>query len=185
MLRAGLAHLALLLNRWKETLGCVNALRAQLTNPDEIAWRALAGREDALPIHEMMRQMASVMDQGVAQITKTRRATPSAPPPAVAVWLEELHQGRMTALELIGRSQALLVNSKFASVSLFLDACTLVHDACTWFFTQGYSAMERREKWMRALLACNADGGTSDDARQAAAAATTLYTSPFVTQAVR
>jgi hypothetical protein len=179
-IQAGVQHLAPSLARWQATLDAVHALRAQLPELSQTAWRALAGREGALPIHEMMRQMNAMMDRGVALIDRTRRATPQPPPPAVAAWLDELHRGRMMALELIARSSALLVNAKFAEVGVFLDACVLVHESCTFFFKQGAAAMEVRQRWMRALLACAADGGTSDDARQAAAAATTLYVSPFV-----
>ncbi len=177
-IRTAMQHLGGLLARWQETLAAVQSLRAELADPSQTAWRALAGRERALPIHEMMRQMAAFMDRGVALIERTRRAAAPAPPP-IAAWLDELHRARMTALELIGRSQALLVNAKFGEIGTFLDACVLVHEACTYFFTRGRAAMEARERWMCALLACHADGGATAEARAAAAAAATLYVSPF------
>jgi hypothetical protein len=177
---AALQQLDVLLARWADTLKAMLALR-EVMQPSAaaVAWRALAGREAALPIHEMMRQMQAFTDRGVALIDETRKKRGGVPaPPAVEVWLDELHRGRMLAVELIARAQALLVNAKFAHVEMFLAVCVLVHGACTHLFTQGRAAMEQRLRWMRSLLAVADDGG-SDDARAAAAAAATLYASPF------
>ena len=133
------AHLEVLLTKWEATLTAVLVLRDEMKQcADDVAWRALAGRESALPIHEMMRQMQAFMDRGVAQINETRRRSADAvAPPAVEAWLNELHRARMMALELIARSQALLINARFAHVQMFLGVCMLVHGACTHFFTQG------------------------------------------------
>ena len=200
------AHLEVLLTKWEATLTAVLVLRDEMKLcPDDVAWRALAGRESALPIHEMMRQMQAFMDRGVAQINETRRRRgDAAAPPAVEAWLNELHRARMMALELIARSQALLINARFAHVQMFLGVCMLVHGACTHFFTQGRAssasgggeprccllvgsyacstlslpAVVQRLSWMRSLLAVS-DDGRNAEARGLAAAAAALYASPF------
>ena len=145
-IEAANSHLEVLLAKWAATLTAVLVLRDEMRQcADDVAWRALAGRESALPIHEMMRQMQAFMDRGVAQINETRRRRGDVlAPPAVEAWLNELHRSRMMALELIARSQALLINARFAHVQMFLGVCMLVHGACTHFFTQGRASVRAR-----------------------------------------
>jgi len=170
-------------SRWTHTLSAVAALRTELAQrPPETAWRALAGRESALPIHEMLRQMGAVLDRGVAMIDATRRDARSVAP-AAAVWLDELFRARMTAMEMTARAQTLLVNAKFADATTFLDACVAVHEVTTQYFRGAAEAMEHRERWMRALISCGAgsagSAGGAEEAREAAEAATTFYVSPL------
>jgi hypothetical protein len=145
--------------RWHSLLDGVRALRAQLP-AHEVAYRALAGHEvTMLPLDALVQQMGAILHRNVAA-DAPRRASP-ATPPAEASWLDELHRGRMLALELTARTQALLINAKFGAVSGYLEVCAHVLHLLIAFFQSLGAAFEAREAWMRRLLAIDPGGNAA------------------------
>jgi hypothetical protein len=150
--------------RWHEMLDGVRALRATLP-AHEVAFRALAGHEATLlPLDALVQQMGAILHRNVA--ADAARRTSAGLHPAETAWLDELHRGRILALELTARTQALLINAKFGLVSDYLEVCGHVLHLLIGFFQALGASFEARELWMRRLLTIDAGG----DASSAAAA---------------
>jgi hypothetical protein len=154
--------------RWHEMLDAVRALRSTLPGT-EVAFRALAGHEATLlPLDALVQQMGAILHRNVAA-DAARRTAPGLHP-GEAAWLDELHRGRMLALELTARLQALLINAKFGVVSEYLEVCAHVLHLLIAFFGALGASFEARDAWMRRLLAIDAGGDASSAAAAAASA---------------
>lgn len=154
-------------SRWHRMLEGIMECQARLEPSGEgaspqPAFMQLIGQSDSLTnLDALVQQMGLTLHRAVAA-DAARRAEPMLPP-AEATWLEELHRGRMSALEMTSRCQALLISAKFGSVQHYLDVATYVVRLLIAYFQRVATSFESREAWMRHLLAAQPSPGSAPE----------------------
>lgn len=150
--------------------------------PGQPAWPAMAGRMsgDSLLLPEWLRRIQQLLDGSVAVIDAAAAQNRQAAMPAPAAWLDELRRSRVASLQLILRLQTLLYNTMWSRLDLFLHTCLLVCDFTTDYVHKAAESLQHRERWMRELMQWGTQGDDGKEARDMAAAASTLlFVSPY------
>lgn len=166
----------------------VAALRAEFQGRlDQPAWPTMAGRMsgESMPLLEWMRRMQQLLDRSVAVIDAAAVLNAQASAPAPAAWLDELRRARVGSLQMNLKMQALVYNTLWGRMDVFLDACQLAVEELTRYIHDAAAALQHRERWMRQLMEWSRQHGSASvagsdaDARDLDAAAALLYVSPF------
>jgi hypothetical protein len=142
----------------------------------------MAGRMsgDSLLLPEWLRRIQQLLDGSVAVIDAAAAQNRQAAMPAPAAWLDELRRSRVASLQLILRLQTLLYNTMWSRLDLFLHTCLLVCDFTTDYVHKAAESLQHRERWMRELMQWGTQGDDGKEARDMAAAASTLlFVSPY------